>query len=449
MIGADGRQLARAIGLSNLPEKFRNTPSTADPTELFREDPAMRISLRLRQLLGPDAERRGIIADMEREAKVERHTIAALLHNRVNSLNLDILSRICTYLVNKGYVPEESLPGALFGRDIEDFWKMLTGCERIDLCVGARPHEKKLPGRAYVSHTDSRLQGELVSQITLRRYRARGRGQAPADSSPQDTLGKKRGRAGPPDAADGPEAAARLIFAFHHVGAPERDAKPDHPGKRWDKDCAETAELYTRIRRYTEDRALIAIGSIKVNHLVEKMFSEVFSPGAEFTPQDDLAEAQERIFPIFLRYRDDDTQPPSFCGGTRLAGDTPSDEPGVYYEAEGGRWRCCPFEDRAKDAAVLYVAQKRALGLLEFACGGFSTWGTRLLTDHLEPVVSQLEYPVYENDELRLGLYVVRFERRKRQRSKGASGADDEYRDWTCQVVSIPEEAIRRRLAGK
>jgi hypothetical protein len=393
----------------------------------------MKISFRLRQLLGADAGKRGVIKAIERKTRIERHTISALLNNEKNSLNIETLSKLCDFLIAEGYAPAESLPGALFGSDPERFWDLLASCERVEFCLGAR-RASEWPGTDYVISTDSHFQGVLLSKISQLKYGS--------DTHTQPNRGKALG--GPPvprTNAEPPATGERLLSAFHLVNAPRRHARPDDPGEGWEQLRRRADEVVGGLRRYRDKRVLIALGSIKVNPVVEIMLADAFS-ASPFVVQDGVGDASQRLCPIFFRYRDDDPQPPSCCGGTTLATQPDSQRSGIYCEAEGGGWVCFPWE-KDHDAAFIFYANKRAAGLVEVACGGFSARATGLMIEYLEPIASRLGDPQYEAHDLHLGLYVVRFTRRVSERSVGC---EPRNADWGFEVVPIPEFTIRRRL---
>jgi hypothetical protein len=234
----------------------------------------------------------------------------------------------------------------------------------------------------------------------------------------------------------------RLYSAFHLVSSPVRGARPNAPGEGWNEALAHAEQIYRGINSYNEQRALIALGSIKVNPVVELMLANAFS-GAAFEPEK-VKTGRQRRCPIYFRCRDNDPQPPSFCGGTGVAAQTDSSEIGIYHENAEGKWTCCPWTEDDNDVAFFYCANKRTSGLVEMACGGFSARSTGLLTENLEQIVSRLGNSQYDKEDLRLGLHLIKFTHKPvRQPGPGQDGR----RDWGFEIVPVAKEAIRRRLS--
>jgi len=421
----------------------------------------MKISIRLASLLEPVRNRRGLIAEIEKYTGIERHTITGLLNNTVKYVSLDALAKISDYLIAVHGVDPAILPGALLGRDPEHFWEMLSSCGQIEFCIGARV-SSDWPGAEYVMSTDSRLQGMLLSKLSQWEIQQMHAAVPPPEHAPaQNEPGKptgvatRLGRAEP----DSQGAAARFRRQhprFHLITAPDRHIRPDNPGPQW-------AEILARARAVFENgpevasaaaplpwhppagqgRALVALGSVKVNPVVELILAYAFR-AEPFASLDHLPKASQRPCPLLFRYRDDDPQPPSFCGGVQIAADTPAPWPGIYYEAEPGQWACCPWDPQTCDAAFLMFAMYPARGRLEVACGGFSSRATHCLTDKLDEIVSALGEPLFSTPQLTLGMYVIEFRFPSEQFTPQAV-KDPEPAEY--RVLPIPQQVLSLRLA--
>jgi hypothetical protein len=81
--------------------------------------------------------------------------------------------------------------------------------------------------------------------------------------------------------------------------------------------------------------------------------------------------------------------------------------------------------------------------MVVLAFGGFSARATWLITDNLEQIIARLGWPEYQTHDLHLGLYVIKFTRRARDRRGGPESAG---RDWTFEVIPISARSLRRRL---
>ncbi|MGH7134652.1 MAG: hypothetical protein ACREHD_02870, partial [Pirellulales bacterium] len=251
----------------------------------------MKVALKLAQLLqryGEGTQRGRINAIVEGMKKkgghVERHTVAALLKNEVKYLSLEVLGPLCEYLIDLG-VPAAILPGALFELVPGGFMEMLANSRDLAFCLGQRRHET-WPGQDFVVATDSQLQSELLARIL--------RCRRPADE------------AAPPVAA-GESADYHRLHQFF-LTAPERDSP-----EQWTAVFGAAREHYDRVDAQGADTALIALGSNKVNSMVELILASAFA-ATPFESQDEVAHPRDRACPLMFRYRQRDPKPASCCG---------------------------------------------------------------------------------------------------------------------------------------
>lgn len=420
----------------------------------------MKISIRLASLLEHVRNRRGLIAEIEKYTGIERHTVTGLLNNTVKYVSLDALAKISDYLIAVHGIDPAILPGALLGRDPERFWEMLSSCGQVEFCVGARV-SPDWPGAEYVMSTDSRLQGVLLSKLSQwesLQWRSRPPGQEPAAGVPAGEK-SEAGGSGVAWQQGGPRSFGpirRQHPRFHLVAAPDRHIRPDNPGPQWSEIVARARAVYEnshqlpppeRAPRWPmevgQGRALVALGSVKVNPVVELILAQAFGAKA-FVSLDQIPTSSKRPCPMLFRYRDDDPQPPSFCGGVQIAADSPAPLPGIYYEAEPGRWLCCPWDPEEHDAAFLMYAMYPPRARLEVACGGFSSRATNCLSDKLEEIVSALGEPLFSSPQLVLGLYIIEFRFCPPSGSKPGS-KESELAEF--RVLPIPEQVLAFRLA--
>lgn len=375
----------------------------------------MRYSFRLAELLGhvPDPRKRpGTIKAIVEYTGLDRHQVSALLKNEVKYIPLQALSRLCDYLIEQGHVAPDQLPGALFAVEAEDFWELLARRKRFELCVGVR-REEQWPESAWVVAADSVLLGELLNGVS--------------------TLG----------------GTAKQRFS--HDGA----AKP-HPeylkqSLVWSPGQGEEAEIRARAQQVFDefhdsagDKALVCLGSVKSNSVVEQVLAHAF--GCEpYQSQDGVAQSSQRQCPIYFRYRGNDPHVESCSAGSRLAGDTPSEEPGIYYETKSGQWQLCRWTEPDQDAALVFFVHRESQGCLEMCLAGFSGRGTRLLAKTLATRAQDFWPPVYKSHGLQVGAYVVQYT---------LSQQHDRRRDMlrtdlsaTMKVIPLDEEVLARRIA--
>ena len=107
----------------------------------------MKISLRLAELLGDKVNRRGLLAEIQKECDIERHTVVSWLNNKARYVSLDALGQVADYLVKRG-ANRDLLPGAcwdatpsIFGRR----WPRANACTSVSAPV-RRPN-----GRAAIT----------------------------------------------------------------------------------------------------------------------------------------------------------------------------------------------------------------------------------------------------------------------------------------------------------
>src|SRR5262245_47937262 len=318
----------------------------------------MRYSFRLAEVVGhvPDPRKRpGTIKAICDYTGLDRHQVAALLKNEVKYIPLDALSKLCAYIMERGYAKADELPGRLFGVEPEHFWELLARRRRLELCLGVRRGEADTLDGAYVVASDSVLLGELLNGATTLGGTAGHR--APASS----------GQLQPPAA----QAAQRGPEYLHQ-------SLVWSPGQAEEAQCQEMARsAYQAFCDAAGDKALVCVGSNKSNPVVEFIMASTFGD-EPFQTQDAIA-ATKRACPIFLRYRDTDPQPASCFGGLKLGRGQSSSHPGIYYEKADGDWDVCEWEAKRQDAAFVFYIHRESQGRLEMALGGFSGLATRLL----------------------------------------------------------------------
>jgi Cro/C1-type HTH DNA-binding domain len=395
--------------------------NTSPPTVEKQVDTgcSMRYAFRLAELLGhtPDRKKRpGTIKAIVEYTGLDRHQVAALLKNEAKYIPLEALSRLCDYLIEYGYASAAELPGALFAVKPENFWELLARRRRLDICVGVRrPPEEDSAQTAWIVASDSVLLGEVLNGVS--------------------TLG----------------GTAKVIAST--ATNPNRiPPHPEHlrqslvwsPGTAADSDVVSRAQqVYEDFSESSGDKALVALGSVKSNPIVELIYASAFN-ATSFESQDDVAVASDRKCPFFLRYRDNDPQPASFCSGLQLSKKEKSDQPGLYYEQEDGTWEFAGGATRGQDAALVFYIYREALGQLEMVLSGFSGRATRLLARTLARSADYFWPPIVQESSLQVGAYIIQFE---------ASSETDDPEDIlrtdilaNSKVIPLPAHAIARRM---
>ncbi|MCR9293529.1 MAG: helix-turn-helix transcriptional regulator [bacterium] len=374
----------------------------------------MRYEFRLAELLGhtPDRRKRpGTIKAIVEYTGLDRHQVASLLKNEAKYIPLEALSRLCDYLVEHGYASADQLPGILFSVKPEHFWELLARRKRLEICVGVRrPDNVDTPETAWVVASDAVLLGEVLHGVT--------------------TLG-------------GTDKLA-------HTQSQAREV-PTHPELLkqtlvWSPGINDASAAIARANRVYDaftsssgDKALICLGSLKSNPIVELITADSFM-ATPFETQDNVEKASDRKCPFFLRYRDSDPHLPSASAGVRLSKKEAADEPGIYYELADGTWK---YAGGQHSALVFYV-YRESLGRLEMVLSGFSGRATRLLARTLSNRGEAFWPPVYQENYLQIGAYIVQYEA-----PSEASEPDDILRTdeiGNPTIIPLPQEAIARRM---
>lgn len=377
----------------------------------------MHYSFRLAELLGhlPDPRKRpGTIKSIVEYTGLDRHQVAALLKNEMKYVPLKALSRLCDYLIEHGHATPDQLPGALFAIESESFWELLARRRRLELCLGVRRNVEagnyEVP---YVPASDAVLLGELLNGVT--------------------TLGgtAKLQQNFPGASAAHPESMKQVLVWS--------------PGQADEEEVKRRAhEVYDHFDVKSGDKALVCIGSNKSNSLVDIVVGNAF--GCEpFVSQDGIQSAAQRSCPFFFRYRDDDPHPPSCMAGLSLDAAGKKLTPGIYLMQPDGKWVLGGGEGPLRDTALVFYIYRESQGRLEMVLAGFSGRATRFLARNLSQNAQAYWPPVYDEQGIKIGAYVVQF-----SAEEDATGLDDILRtdvSVTAEVRPIPAQSIESCLA--
>lgn len=374
----------------------------------------MRYEFRLAELLGhtPDRRKRpGTIKAIVEYTGLDRHQVASLLKNEAKYIPLEALSRLCDYLVEHGYASAEELPGALFAVKPEHFWELLARRRKLEICVGVRrPDGNDAPETAWVVASDAVLMGEVLNGVTT--------------LGGTDKLARTQGNAR--ELPSHPELLKQTLV--WSPGAVEIEEA-----------IKRSSDVYTSFTSTSGDKALICLGSVKSNPIVEMVLADTFNANP-FESQDDVEKASDRRCPFFLRYRDRDPHIPCASAGVRLSKTQEAKEPGIYYENEKGDWEYVG----SQDAALVFYIYRESLGRLEMVLSGFSGRATRLLARSLANRGEEFWPPVYQANYQQVGAFIVQY-----GESTEESSPDDILRTdivGNPTIIPIPEAAIARRM---
>ena len=381
----------------------------------------MRYAFRLAELLGhtPDRRKRpGTIKSIVEHTGLDRHQVASLLKNEAKYIPLDALSRLCDYLIDHGYATADQLPGALFAVNAENFWELLARRGDIEIVLGVRQNpDAETPDSASVVASDSVLFGELLNGVSTLGGAAKHHG-------------TNEGEEGKPQEIPMPDRLQQTL-----VWSPGQVSHEDARDR--------AAEVFDSFVSAQGDRGIVCIGSVKSNPVVELIFADAFGC-TPFVTEDDVDDVSARSCPFFLRYRESDPKPGGASAGTRLSKNEDAPDPGFYYEKDDGTWAYAGGKD--KDTALVFYLFREALGRLDMVLSGFSGRATRLLAKTLAIRGEEFWPPVYEQDGIQIGAYLVQYDNTDTKPSR-----DDLLYNpgGAAEIMPLSRQAIAKRMAKR
>lgn len=383
----------------------------------------MRYAFRLAELLGhtPDRRKRpGTIKSIVEHTGLDRHQVASLLKNEAKYIPLEALSRLCDYLIDHGHATADQLPGALFSVQAENFWELLARRGDVEICVGVRQGEgDKTPENAWIVASDSVLIGELLNGVSTL---------GGAAKHVKNSAVSMEGGVSSADIPTPDRLQQTLVWS---------------PGIVAYSDARQRAEdVFNGFADAQGDRALVCIGSVKSNPVVEMVFADAFGC-TPFVTEDDVDDVSARACPFFLRYRDKDPKPDSASAGTRLSKNEDAPHPGFYYEKDDTTWTWAG--GGGKDQALVFYIFREPLGRLDMVLSGFSGRATRLLAKTLAIRGEEFWPPVYESGGLKIGAYIVQYEDDSSDTHRDA--LLQTYESAAAKIMPLPTQAIARRMA--
>ena len=376
----------------------------------------MRYEFRLAELLGhtPDRRKRpGTIKAIVEYTGLDRHQVASLLKNEAKYIPLEALSRLCDYLVEHGHASADELPGALFAVKPEHFWELIARRKRLEICVGVRRPDQ-------VVASDAVLMGEVLNGIS--------------------TLGgtEKLARTGR-EMPSHPEMLKQTLVWSPNPDEEPKAASSDSEEPTESESVVRARDVHREFTSSAGDKALICLGSVKSNPVVELIIADSFHTDP-FKSEDNVAKASDRRCPFFLRYRDTDPHPPCISAGMQLSKSEKADKPGIYYEKADGSWDYAG----GQDTALVFYIYRESLGRLEMVLSGFSGRATRMLARTLANRSEYFWPPVYQQNYLQVGAYIVQYQDTLQTSDPNSILRTDII--GTPTVTALPVEALARRL---
>ncbi len=349
----------------------------------------MKFTFRLLEILKDRKEKtRGLIQKIAARTGLERHQVAAMLYNKTQYISQEALGRICDFLVQEYKIDPQLLPGILFSRSAEDFWTLLAQRGSLTLCLGMREED----GEAWVTEADAYLQGTFLHGVS------------------------------------NPAVTDRHIVSLdqHLITAPNLQ------GEVLERDKVEA--LYRQFADGGSGCALVALGSIKINPIMELIAASCFR--AEPFARAEVEQPRQRRCPFLFVYRDEDPQVAACCGDSRLALARPLSKPGIHYEKKNGHWAASPWDKHHHDAALVFFDHQPNQGRVQMVLAGFSARSSRCLADVLATHPARLWPPSYATPKRQVGVFIVEFQFDPRKPNKPSD----------TNVISLDRDVLARRL---
>jgi len=306
----------------------------------------MKVECRLQALLSQyDLDHHGIIQEIATGVGVNRHTIAKLYNDRSPSVTFSLLGRLCNWLTKNG-VPADELPGGLFGSGRAPLWDAIVR-QGGDVNIYLGEYQPITEGEVvwrWISRRDSVVASLIVQRLST----------------------GSEGGARPP----------RLNFQYLPFRYSPADPIVD-PGLL-KTDIDRTRSVFEQTRQNATPGTAIIIGSQRVNYLLEFFMADLFGcqPFA-------LPSGEPRV-PFFSVYRQSDQNTPSCFGGrSNPFHRKDSDQPGLHYLSEKGRWVTCPWVREEQDAGIVITAKDHRHKSTALAVFGFSGRATEAIGEQV------------------------------------------------------------------
>ena len=334
---------------------------------------------------------------------VHRQTVAKLLSGEARVINLDVVSRLCRWLLDQG-VPQEELPAGLFGMVPSELWKAVAGKQRTSLCLG-QYHEMLEdpvgPARLWISRRDA----DVANAILKRLYPLRG-------------------------------AAGASTLGFSYIPFRFRTT-PDGRRQRFlTEDAPAAKRVFREMQEQKADTASILLGSAEVNYLVEIFMANLW--GIRPFQRSD----EKRRAPVYVLFRHSWSGMTSCFGGLEPPpGLEGKGEPGIYYLGPRGQWNLCPWKPDKEDAALVILVNDPAASAIDLVLAGYTGRATAAMEECFVGETKPFWPPYCQIDGRQIGVYICRL------LVDGHKSQDPEpYRVRKFQVIRLDEAVIKRHF---
>ena len=320
--------------------------SVGIPLETLLEG-IMKLEWRLKQLLEQhNLYKYGVETQIAKECGLHRHTIGKFLRNQIQSPKLEVLEKICGWLIERG-VPADILPGALFGVKPSGLWRAISQSKKILICLGEYHLKGKMITTPQISPSISRHDSVVSAKIIHFLYSEA-------------------------ELRDARPSVKMLYVPFYFT--------PDvvwASGDGFTEDKERARRIFNNMRKNRQNEwSVIMIGSQRVNYLVEYMVADLFNC-EPFVPA-----SEDPKVPIYLCYRNFDHLVPSCFGGQTNPLDKGGEiRHGTYYVDENFEWQFFEWQEGKNDSGIVIII--READIVELAAFGFSGRATNAIGNAL------------------------------------------------------------------
>ncbi|MEA3547379.1 MAG: helix-turn-helix transcriptional regulator [Thermodesulfobacteriota bacterium] len=307
----------------------------------------MKLEWRLKQLLEQhNLYKYGVETQIANECGLHRHTIGKFLRNQIQSPKLEVLEKICGWLIERG-VPADILPGALFGVKPSGLWRAIGQSKKILICLGEYHLKGRMITAPKISPSISRHDSVVSAKIIHFLY---------SEAELRDTR----------------PSVKMLYVPFYFTPEVVRAS-----GDGFAEDKERARRIFNNMRKNRKNElSVIMIGSQRVNYLVEYMVADLFNC-EPFVPANENPKV-----PVYLCYRNFDHLVPSCFGGQANPLDKSGEiRHGTYYVDENFEWQFFEWQEGKNDSGIVIII--READNVEMAAFGFSGRATNAIGNAL------------------------------------------------------------------
>jgi hypothetical protein len=367
----------------------------------------MTIEIRLKKILQEynfDTQK-GIEKKIADDLGVHRHSIGKLYRNQSKNPSLDILDKICNWLIERG-VPRHILPQQLFGMQAMKLWEAMAASGDVTFYLGEYQQEIDAPtyGQRWISSRDAETAGRIEERIGL--------------IIPESEEKRKK-----------PSPQFHTTYVTFHSISKGKRKKIDN----FEVDVTYSRDIFEKMRSQLSRHTSILIGSQRVNYLLEHFVADMFG-------RQPFQSTEISRIPFYIKYR------PSDLAATSCFGDKQDHEtfkyPGIYYLTSENKWIGLPWKWRELDTGVVIILRDPGNESLEIAVFGFSGRATMVIGQKLYENAVNFWPPTARSKDKEVGIYICRLEY-----SPTTDPDPMKLEAKTFEVIPIDKKILEDRLA--